>query len=361
MNRGKKKKSLLKKIIIVIIALVLLILLGTVVMFYNEIRIMSSIKKIENTPAYYIEFQNDYYFDEFLADGGASSDKEVGDYLTEKISHGFYKVDVEDKGHGCSTISAMTKDGKHLWGRNFDWQKDVPIIIKCVPEDGYASIATCAFTNLTGSAEALPDNIANQMLAIAALYVPMDGINEKGLCVADLEVNEGGMPKVDTDKTDLTITTAIRLLLNKASSVDEAIALLGQYDIHASGGISHHFSVSDAEGNAVAIEFTKDGMQIVDTNVVTNFNMTNEDISAGGTSAKERYETLMAVYEENQGVLTRDRVKEGLINTAQTTGQWMTQWSVIYEQDGQIDYYFNGDFSNPLTYFEYEKTKLPTD
>ena len=36
----------------------------------------------------------------------------------------------------------------------------------------------------------------NAMFAIGAYDVPMDGINEKGLCVSILEVNEGG-PSVD--------------------------------------------------------------------------------------------------------------------------------------------------------------------
>lgn len=146
-------------------------------------------------------------------------------------------------------ISAEDENGGHVWGRNFDWNGSVPIIVKCIPEDGYASIATCDFKNITGSMETRPDNFINKMLAIAALYVPMDGVNEAGLCVADLEVNEGGMETIDTDKTDLTITNATRLILNKAATVEEAIELLEQYDIYASGGISHHLAVLMLPGN----------------------------------------------------------------------------------------------------------------
>lgn len=63
-------------------------------------------------------------------------------------------------------------------------------------------------------------------MQLAALYVPMDGVNEAGLCVADLEVNEGGMETIDTDKTDLTITNATRLILNKAATVEEQLKFL---------------------------------------------------------------------------------------------------------------------------------------
>ena len=45
----------------------------------------------------------------------------------------------------------------------------------------------------------------------------MDGINEAGLCVADLEVNEGGMLDIDTEKPDLTVTTVVRNILTSLS------------------------------------------------------------------------------------------------------------------------------------------------
>lgn len=189
------------------------------------------------------------------------------------------------------------------------------------------------------------------MLAIAALYVPMDGINSAGLCVADLEVNEGGMPEVDTDKTDLTITTAIRLLLNRAANVQEAIDLLSKYDIHASGHISHHLSISDVFGNAVSIEFTKDGFTVVDTNEVTNFNLNNGNTAAGGESAKRRYETLCSIYESNNGVLTREQVTDAMKQVSQS-GPSITQWTMVYQVGSPVvDYYFLRDYDKK---FEFE-------
>ena len=158
------------------------------------------------------------------------------------------------------------------------------------------------------------------MLAIAALYVPMDGINEAGLCVADLEVNEGGMEAVDTEKPDLTVTTAIRLLLNRAATVEEAVELLRQYDIHASGGISHHLAISDASGASVSVEFVDGEMVVVDTACVTNFNLANGDTAA-------------------------------LAQVSQTKGEWTTQWSIVYRHDAQVlDYYFNGKYEEPVSF-----------
>lgn len=354
------KKRRKKKWPFIVLAVVLVLIIGAVcgagMIFQEELKITGTIEKIGEKPAYYMEADSSYHFEEFLEQGGASSDEEVSAFLTEKISKGFYSVDIENEGRACSTISAETPEGNHIWGRNFDWTGSVPIIVKCTPEDGYSSISTCDFQNITGSTETLPEGMVNQMLAIAALYVPMDGINEAGLCVADLEVNEGGMIDVDTERPDLTITTAIRLLLNNAATVEEAIELLDQYDIHASAGISHHLSIADARGNSAAIEFVDGKIVVVDTCSVTNFNLAGKDTSAGGDSAKERYEYLMSAYEKGSGVLTSDEVKESLSKVAQTEGEWTTQWTVIYDQgSGKVNYYFNGDYSSVYSYSPLEQ------
>lgn len=348
----KRSNRKVYKVLIILAAVLLLALCGTGFLFRSELAIIRSVEKVdEENPIYFMEVNGDYHFEDFLKSGGASSDSEVSAFLTKKISKGFYSVDVESSGLACSTISAKAPNGSHVWGRNFDWKGSVPIIVKCFPKDGYSSISTCDFQNITSSPDLVPEGIANKMLSIAALYVPMDGINEAGLCVADLEVNEGGMVAVDTDKPDLTITTAIRLLLNKAATVDEALELLNQYDIHASGGISHHIAISDAAGASVVIEFVDGSLVVVNTNFVTNFNLANGNTTAGGENAKQRFETLSNIYEESKGVLTSEQILTTLSQTSQSDGEWTTQWSIVYDQNSlTANYYFYGDYNNPYSY-----------
>lgn len=352
----KQKKgrfaSRLRKIVLILFAVVLVLVCIASILFLDELRIIGTIRKVYGSkPFYTMEVDGDYHFSEFLSAGGASSDTEVSAFLTGKISQGFYMVEVENTGLACSTLTAKTPDGTHLWGRNFDWDASVPIIVTSRPKDGYASIATCDFKNITNSAEARPEGIANQMLAIAALYVPMDGMNEAGLCVADLEVNEGGMLPVDTDKPDLTVTTALRLLLNKAATVEQAVALLAQYDIHASGGISHHIAIADASGASVAVEFVDGEIVVVDTPFVTNFNLANGDTAAGGESAQMRFETLRSAYEQNKGVFTAEQMKESLAAVSQKSKQQSTQWSIVYDHAAMTaTYYFGGDYDNAYRY-----------
>jgi len=352
-NEGKSHvRRIIKKLLISLAIVLFILVLGTGILFYEELKIINSIKKISSEKSiYYMEVDGDYYFEEFLKSGGASSDKAVGAFLTKHISKGFYSVDVKETGPACSTISAASPDGSHVWGRNFDWTNSVPIIVKCVPKNGYSSISTCDFKNITSSSDVVPEGIENKIISIAALYVPMDGINEAGLCVADLEVNEGGMTTIDTDKPNLTITTAIRLLLNKAANVDEAIALLKMYDIYASGGISHHLAISDATGASVAVEFVDGELVVVNTNAVTNFNFANGNTSAGGENAKQRFDYLSALYKEKEGLLTSEEVKNALSQVSQSDGNWKTQWSVVYEHGSStVNYYFDCDFEKAYSF-----------
>lgn len=358
MKEHKRKKGfkIVAIILTVLILAVIVLVAGAGSMFKEEMQIISTIQKVDAAiPVYTMEIAGDYHFGEFLEQGGASSDAEVAEFLTEKISKGFYKVEAENAGAGCSVLSAVNENGDHVWGRNFDWTASVAIIVKNTPADGYASISTCEFGNITSAPDAVPEDMMNQMLAIGALYVPMDGINEAGLCVADLEVNEGGMIDVDTEKPDLTITTAIRLLLNKAATTDEAIELLNQYDIHASGGISHHLAISDANGKSVVVEFVNGENVVVEFNYVTNFNLANGDISAGGESAKKRFETLQSVYDENAGVVTTDEMKDALEAVATLEGEWITQWSVVYDgTEKKVTYWFGGEMGKPVEIIEFE-------
>lgn len=347
-SRGKK---IFVWVLAILAALALLLLLGAWLLFRQELAITGTIRRLDApSPAWFMEVKGDYHFQEFLDGGGASSDGEVSSFLSEKISKGFYSAPVGTYREGCSVLSAQSAEGDHLWGRNYDWTGSVPIIVRHVPEEGYASLSTCDFQNITGSADTLPEGMVNEMLAIAALYVPLDGVNAAGLCAADLEVNEGGMPDPDTAKPDLTVTTAIRLLLDKAATVDEALALLEQYDIHPSGGISHHLAISDASGRSVSVEFTEDGFTVVNTPVVTNFNLANGDASAGGGSARERYEALMGPVSVSSSRLTAKDVKDLMAQVSQTETGWVTQWSMVYGQNESfVTWYFKGDFTSGVT------------
>ena len=217
--------TILKWIGAVIAVLLVIFIAGAWSMFGTMITAAKTIEKLE-VGLYSMEYKGDYGFDDFLAGGGAASDSAVADYLVSFLSHGFYKIetDVQTGEFGCSTICTEDENGVVLFGRNYDWKECRAIIVHTVPENGYESISTCCLDFLGFSEDYAPDGpMMDRMLTLAAIYVPLDGMNEKGLMVADLMAGDDEQTHQQTNKCDLTTTTAIRLLLDKAATVDEAI------------------------------------------------------------------------------------------------------------------------------------------
>ena len=108
------------------------------------------------------------------------------------------------------------------FGRNFDWGACATLIVQTHPRGGYASISTVNmdFLNLGLN---LSEDTSVRLMSAAAPYAPMDGMNAKGLCVAVLMIEDRPGFDQNTGKTDLTTTSAVRLLLDKAATVDEAL------------------------------------------------------------------------------------------------------------------------------------------
>lgn len=349
----KHKKIFIVLLICGIVAVLLLIVaIGAWSMFGTQIEAANSIEKLEDG-LYSMEYRGDYGFDEFLAQGGADSDGALADYLVSFLSHGFYKIDseVQTGDFGCSTICTKDKNGTIFFGRNYDWEECRAIIVHTVPDDGYESISTCCLDFLGFGEDYTPDgSMMERMQTLAAIYVPLDGMNEKGLMVADLMAGDKEETHQKTDKADLTTTTAIRLLLDKAATVDEAIALLSQYDMNSSIGSAHHLSIADATGKSVVVEYVNGEMLVTETKVVTNHYLADcEKQGVGSEQSHIRFDTLAACTGEYDEMGVRDLLESvAQKNYPQTEADYeKTMWSIVYCPEGLCaDFYFDEDYEH---------------
>ena len=344
--RNHKRKTVLKWVGGMIAIFLVIFAAGAWAMFGNFIKAANSIEKLE-AGLYAMEYNGDYGFDDFLVRGGAASDAEVADYLVAFLSHGFYKIesDVQTGEFGCSTICTADEHGTTFFGRNYDWEECRAMIVHTRPKNGYESVSTCCLDFLGFSEGYTPDgSLMERMQTLAAIYVPLDGMNEKGLVVADLMAGDKEETHQRTDKPDLTTTTAIRLLLDKAANVDEAIALLEQHDMNSSIGSAHHLSLADASGKSVVVEYVDGEMLVTETKVVTNHYLS--DCGKQGTGSEQshlRFDTLCA-YTGPAGELDVRDMLESVAqkNYPQTEGSYeKTMWSVVYCPEGRCaDFYF---------------------
>ena len=270
-------KKLIKRILIwtgiLLVLLIVVVALGAWHKFGAFVVAARSIHKLQDG-LYVMTYRGDYGLDEFLAQGGADSDSALANYLMGYLSGGYvtqedFEFTVGD--YGCTTVCVKDKKGDVYFGRNFDWKNDRAIIVYTEPKNGYQSFSTCDLDFLGFGDDYAPDgSMMERLQTLAAIYVPVDGMNEKGLVVADLMAGDDEETHQKTGKVALTTTTAIRLLLDRAADVDEAIELLKQYDMNSSIGAAHHFAIADKSGKSVVVEYVNGEMLVAETNIVTN-------------------------------------------------------------------------------------------
>ena len=350
----KKSKKIILIIVIILAAAILVFAAGAYNMFKTQIRAMNTIEKLEDR-FYSMEYDGDYGFDEYLKRGGGASDAEMAAYISEFLSHGFYKPEIPENSFGCSTVAAkLPESGDLIFGRNFDWQKCTAMVVKTRPADGYASISTANLDFLGFGEDYLPEGAKNKMMALAAVYVPLDGMNEKGLCIADLSIDDGCETHQDTEKPDITTTAAIRLILDKCQSVDEAIDTLSQYDMNSSAGLQHHLAISDASGKSVVVEYIDNEMSVIETKIVTNFYLTpGERYGIGSEQSKDRFEKLSQSLSKSE-TKTPDEVKSLLESVAKHNYPddiETTEWSVIFNtKEKTAQYYRSENYDKNYTF-----------
>jgi len=296
-----------------------------------------------------VRFEGDSGFDDFLDQGGASSDGEVAEFLTGLVAQ---NISIGDLLFGCSTISVPSTGGGYLFGRNFDWDACNALIIQAEPESGYKSISTVNmdFIGMSGvDLGKLPDKAQ----ALIGLYAPLDGMNEQGLVVSVNMIQDSATIYQDTGKPGLTTTTAIRLLLDKAASVDEAIDLLGQYDMHASMGYMMHLAIADNTGRSVVVEYIDNEMVVVETPVVTNFYLAaGEKNDIGTTQSHERYDILMDTLASHE-VMTAEEVRDALNSVSKDNFNEFesTEWSIVFDQSaGTARYYHRENYEESYAF-----------
>lgn len=293
-----------------------------------------------------VRFEGDDRLGAFLDQGGAASDAEVLSFLMG--GSGFPRAGVSflDGTFGCSTLEACTSEGEALFGRNFDWRPCHARVIAAHPDGAYASLSTVNMDFLDSYGDAL-DGLSDEVRSLVALYAPLDGMNERGLAVAVLMIQDGATVMQDTGRTGLTTTTAVRVLLDRAGTVQEAVDVLAGCDMHASRGLMVHFAIADASGSSVAVEYIDNRMTVVDTPVVTNFYLAEGDRHGRGTpQSHDRYEILSERLAASDS-FSLDDVRDALeaVGKHNYRDGETTEWSMVCNQaTGEVRYYHREDY-----------------
>ena len=330
------------------IVLVLLCFCG--VRYFNEIRTLTSLKLVEGTNLYTMEYFSDYKFEDFLQ-SGAASNKEYYDYVNtvvdQSLDIGVSNTNIKD---ACSAFTFRDKHGKRYLARNYDYTANPVLLVVTSPKDAYKSISAVNMNCLGFNAEKEPKSF--DLKLFGSPYFPSDGVNEKGISISVLQVNFSRKQK-DSSKTTIGIYAVNRLVLDYADSIDTALKLIDEYNIYFDSSLNAHFLIADSKGKSVLLEFVNGETIVIENDrkyqIASNFNNTEEVFDDEGyvfpeqyrewltgapASAYEseysgyvRYDYMLDSLYNSSGILNMDEAFEILENVASPT---KLQYAVVY-------------------------------
>ena len=317
-----------------------------------------SVEKIDDG-LYYMEYRGDDGFDGLMAQGGFESADQMVSYVIQFLSKGHYKAEVNTRkaDFGCSALTVKTPEGGVLMGRNFDFPSALGVVLHTIPDRGYETITTFNVEFYGFGEDYKPEGFTNQYLALTGLFVALDGINEKGLAIADLMAGDTIQTHQRTNKPDLPTTAAISYLLKNAATVDEALDLLHGIDMHSDIGCAHHYAMADATGRNVVVEYVDNQMMVVESPAAANHYLCEAKLNVGLKEGDNRYAKLCERYEQTGGVMNEQQLTEVIeaVSQPQREGFLGTAWTMVMDLNHPaVTYFSRRHFDKPL-HFELKK------
>jgi hypothetical protein len=285
-----------------VLLVTLLVITGIYLIYKNknqkttQIVYIEDFQQIDNYPLYTARYIGDYKFEEYLKTGKRPN-------LTP---------------FGCTCFSKNM-----IVGRNFDFPANPALLLYTEPEDGYKSIS---MVDLGFFGYSMSKHPKLPLGLEETPYLPFDGMNEKGLVVTMAAVPKATSPS--GNQKSVGEIALIRLLLDYASNVDEAIDLLRSYNVLMDEPPIHYL-VADASGDSVVVEYVDYKMKTYRSNnqsIITNFVLTGLNLPQ--ESPCDRYNLVYSILMENN-TLTKDNAFGLLRDSSQSS----TIWSCVYDID----------------------------
>lgn len=298
----------------------------------DQIASIQSIEDLNGGSLYSMNYTADYKLDQLL-ESSAGSVQSLVEFVAGNLLSGLEETPKTLVDGGCSAFQVKDVDGTMLYGRNYDYKMNsASILIRTQPENGYKSIGLVCGGWLEFSKGSLNDGVKDISMAVAFPYLIMDGMNEKGLAVSVLKLDSTGTQQ-STGKNKIMTSIAMRLILDKTSSVQEALDLLSNYDMQsAMPDANFHFLLSDATGRTVVLEYCFNDMHVVEATYVTNYYLYPEFSYIG--HGRDRYDILKSTINFKKEIMTKTECLALLELISQTESEIstsMTQWSVLYD------------------------------
>jgi hypothetical protein len=233
----------------------------------DDLRSLASVRRVANTNLYVMDYYGDYNMERIRRNGMDVEHIEES-YLeaalpqftlpiARRLRRWYVPEEVHTVGrpsHNCSTLFLRTRSGTCYLARNFDYHNDACLIVRTHDANGIASLAVIdlAYLNLDR-----PDldstSLIERVPLLFAPYFAMDGVNRYGVAVSVMSV-PAAMPPRRPGRPAVTNSTLMRLILDYAHDVDEAVAMIQRFNVHFVK-VPQHVLIADQSGDRRIIEF----------------------------------------------------------------------------------------------------------
>ena len=251
----------------------------------------------------------------------------------------------------CSLFAALGGADK-FYGRNFDWVDSPALLLFTHPANGFASVSMVdlAYLGFGDKVNQLTELSLDQRQALLnAPALPFDGMNERGLVIGMAAVPDGNT-RPDPGKETIDSLQVIRKMLDQASTVDEAVAVLQQVNIDWGSGPALHYLIADRSGQSALVEFYQGKIQFIPTDkpwhLATNFLLSSVGESASGQCP--RYDKIDQRLSTAAGSIDAEEAQRLLRDVSQAN----TQWSIVYGlSTGEVILTMGREYSRTHTFY----------
>jgi hypothetical protein len=309
----------------------------------EEVATLSSLEQVDSYPLYTMHYYGAY-------NQGMSSAESIKEWVSANLPAP--SLTAWPPAWACSLFAALGDGDNMFCGRNFDWEYSPAVLLFTDPPDGYASVSMVDMAYLgfggrrAGTLTDLP--LVERRALLRAPFMPFDGMNEHGLVVGMAAVPPGQM-RPNPDRETIGSLMIIRKMLDHASDIDEAVAILQSYNINMQGGPPLHYLIAAPSGRSVLVEFYQGEMVVIPNetpwHVATNFLRASASGSAEGRCW--RYDRISQRLTEAEGQMNM----QDAIDLLAEVSQEETQWSIVYGMStGDVNVTMGRQYDNLHTF-----------
>lgn len=300
--------------------------LGWSIVCFNEFSTLISYETHTNEDSniYSVKIDGDYYMKNFLDKKGAWSNDDLTNFLKVSSSRGLLSFDAFEVNSVLFDKEELTViDNNLYYGKTYASNNKSVMIVQTNPKDAYSSVSTVNLGTLGIDSKL---NFFNKLATPIVAYLPTDGMNEKGLTVSLNYTTkiENEIRYYNSKDSDVTETVLLRLILDNASTVNEALEIISSYDVYLSSDYLFDITITDSNGESIKV-YAEEKFYIGEN--LLRINSTNHNINVDSNIIE---------------------AKNSLISYKSTTDSFFNNYTVIYNKNDKIvEYYSFGD-NDPL-------------